>query len=150
MSEQENRNGASRRDNPEQWVAGGHEKFETPMAAPSGRMSDYQGGIRDAIAAKRDGAKIREPNAWTATNAPDFWCHMHGQAFTYGCPGCDDAIDDSVCAAEALRRTRWWKLSQWCPHWWKELEPTVRRCRMCRCLLFESATMNQLRRWLGA
>jgi len=99
---------------------------------------------------------IRKPNPWSATNAPEWWCSIHGQAFTYGCPGCEEAaeyLDDVACAEEVRRRTRWWKLSEACgrfwPHWWRELEPTVHRCRICRCTRFEAATIEQFHRWLA-
>ena len=35
------------------------------------------------------------------------------------------------------------------PHWWRELEPTVHRCRICRCTRFEAATIEQFHRWLA-
>lgn len=51
-----NRDAASRRDNPEAWVAGGHEQFETPMevvsAAPPTRGEDIL-GYRELRAQRR-------------------------------------------------------------------------------------------------
>lgn len=45
------------------------------------------------------------------------------------------------------------RLQPWfiiCPHWlWRDLEPHVRQCRICRLTEFDAgATNEQLERWL--
>lgn len=81
-------------------------------------------------------------------------CRLHGSAYTHGCPGCADALDayDSAAIAPLVRsRLRWWKPLNLCArvgHFWRELEPDVWRCRVCKTTSFRHATMEQLERWL--
>lgn len=72
-----------------------------------------------------------------------FKCRHHGRAFTFGCPGCQEAVDrqdDADLAKTVRERLRWWKITNLCSrflgHVWKELEPGAFECRVCHSLLF--------------
>lgn len=48
-------------------------------------------------------------------------------------------------------RLRWWRLPNLCDrvgHFWREVEPDVDRCRLCKTLVFRNATFEQLERQL--
>lgn len=73
-------------------------------------------------------------------------CNLHGAAYTYGCPGCEwDTADelDAPTVADIRRRLRWFRWHNLCErfigHWWREVEPHVTTCRLCRVTKFDGS-----------